>query len=223
MTGKHSVVYALLCVLYLAAMPFEPFAFHFLLKAAPIALLIGLGLSKLVKSNSNFPLLALGALMFSAAGDILIEFNFLYGLLAFAGAQLSYASLFYRYRQSPQHHMLALSLLTIIFVAIGYVLASSAGDMAGFILFYAFSIYCMAASALLASKASRLILAGALTFVVSDALIGFSRFIMPFAYSGLLIMVTYYLAQYLLFKGILELVNVDSGRNATTRIHSSSV
>ena len=223
MTRMHTATYALLCVLYLLAMQFEPFPFHVLVKAAPIALLIGFGIKAYGRNQCGFPIVAIGALVFSAAGDIFIEFTFLYGLLAFAGAQLCYASVFYRYRQSPRQYVLSLSLLTLIFVTIGYVLAQAAGEMAGFILFYAFSIYCMAATALLASNASRLILIGALIFVVSDALIGISRFIVPFAYSGLLIMVTYYLAQFFLFKGILELVNVDSGRNASPHVHSSPV
>ena len=45
---------------------------------------------------------------------------------------------------------------------------------------------------------SVLIAPAALLFLISDASLALNRFVSPFPYSGLLIMITYYLAQFLI-------------------------
>ena len=49
-----------------------------------------------------------------------------------------------------------------------------------------------------------LILFGALLFILSDALLAYNRFVNPIAYSGVWIMATYMIAQYLITMGGIE-------------------
>jgi hypothetical protein len=50
----------------------------------------------------------------------------------------------------------------------------------------------------------RLILFGALFFVISDAALAFNKFVEPYPFAGILIMSTYMIAQYLITMGAIE-------------------
>jgi uncharacterized membrane protein YhhN len=50
----------------------------------------------------------------------------------------------------------------------------------------------------------RLILLGAVFFVISDAALAFNKFVEPYSFAGILIMSTYMLAQYLITMGAIE-------------------
>ncbi len=50
----------------------------------------------------------------------------------------------------------------------------------------------------------RLILFGAMFFLISDSLLAYNKFVQPFNYANLLIMATYMIAQYLITIGAVE-------------------
>lgn len=50
----------------------------------------------------------------------------------------------------------------------------------------------------------RLIYWGALFFVISDSALAYNKFVEPFSFSGVLIMATYMIAQYLITLGAIE-------------------
>ena len=50
----------------------------------------------------------------------------------------------------------------------------------------------------------RLIYFGALFFVISDSALAYNKFVEPFSFSGVLIMATYMIAQYLITLGAIE-------------------
>ncbi|WP_428819479.1 lysoplasmalogenase [Microbulbifer sp. MCCC 1A16149] len=176
------------------------------LKIVPIALLAGLAARHLHGLDRA---LALAALAFSATGDVLlaIEFpnHFLFGLGAFLLAQLTYAGNFLRGAQaSSRHFALRGAAVVLAALLLARQVLPAAGEMALPVVFYIMAIVTMALSAAAHRSGSSLLFAGAVTFMVSDALIALNRFVAPVAMAGTWIMLTYYLAQALLVLGLVR-------------------
>jgi uncharacterized membrane protein YhhN len=83
------------------------------------------------------------------------------------------------------------------------------------VIFYAAVILSMVAAAInRMERVNRIsyiaVLCGAILFVISDSLISINKFYAPFRYSGIAIMSTYILAQYLIVYGIVKQDNSRS-------------
>ena len=61
----------------------------------------------------------------------------------------------------------------------------------------------MAITTLLSTKSNQWLIIGGLSFVLSDSLIGLDKFYQPIVGAHYFIMVSYYFAQFALFKGFL--------------------
>lgn len=160
----------------------------------------------------------MGALLFSATGDVLLALSFddqfAFGLGAFLIAHLFYISLFGAIRQpnlfnawpSNQHTTNGLRIILLVFVVamMGFVLPK-AGTLAIPVVVYMLVIFVMAWKAINLKPSSVVLIIGALTFVVSDSAIAINKFVVHIPYESWVIMVTYYLAQYLLVFGFLSL------------------
>jgi uncharacterized membrane protein YhhN len=155
-----------------------------------------------------------GALACSTLGDVLLELNGLFvpGLGAFLGAHLCYATLFAR--DWPGLARLTVRqrvLLGVLFVASATLTAwlwPGLGHLAVPVLLYISALTTMAALAIAADTQYPGIAWGALLFVVSDSLIGVTRFRAPVPPGDYLVWGTYYIAQCSLVLGFL------SGRSA---------
>lgn len=153
--------------------------------------------------------LALGA---SALGDLALsrpgERAFLAGMVAFGLAHLVYVGLFVAAGGLPRWDP-ALLAVAVTLAAIGFWLgrlyASQAGNLAWPVRGYVTLIVVMAVTAVFvpAGPGAWLIHAGALTFVVSDAILGQREFLRR-SWPGqeIAIWAAYYIAQVLLFAGI---------------------
>ena len=174
------------------------------LKALPIALL---GLLALQQLQGLTRTLTLAALCFSALGDVLLalEFaqQFVFGLGAFLVAQLLYAANFLRAADFRSRRF-ALRGLPVLAAALllAQLLLPAAGELAAAVMVYLAAILAMALSAAAHRGDSALLFAGALTFMVSDALIAVNKFLFPLPLAGTAIMFTYYGAQMMLLYGI---------------------
>ena len=176
------------------------------LKIVPIALLAVLARRELSGTTRTLILVALG---FSALGDVLLALDFpnqfVFGLGAFLLAQLTYASSFLRAAQfrSRRFALRGLAVATAAALLAKQVLPG-AGELALPVLFYMGAIVTMALSAAAHRSGSSLLFAGAVTFLVSDALIALNRFVQPVTLAGTWIMLTYYAAQVLLVMGTIR-------------------
>lgn len=183
----------------------------------PILLLFYvLHLSKPYTAFQKGIMLALGL---SFLGDVLLirgsePLFFMMGLAAFLGAQLTYTRNFLRnqgvkpglLRTKPWWAVPVLALGTGIY---GY-LFPGLGDM-----WLPVLVYVLAISAMVLAVVNRLpwsgpvaagwLLAGALYFLLSDALLAINKFGAPFPLAGFGVMLTYILAQYALVKGCLAM------------------
>jgi len=181
-------------------------------KPLALLLLIGLALQRwraLGLRPSCGGLLAAG-LVFSLAGDVFLLFEgfFIAGLVAFLLAHICYIGLF---RQVvgwfPRRAALAATLLAgaamyaFLFPHLGPVLKVAVAA-------YTLVIALMAAQAIgraavLGDRASRGVAAGAVFFMVSDALLAINRFAMPLPLAQFWVLGSYYVAQLLIARNIL--------------------
>ena len=156
------------------------------------------------------------ALFFSWVGDVLLMFDkydpvfFMAGLAGFLAAHVTYI-LYFRKIVSDRPSFLKKRpvMLLAVFVYVFellYILWPDLGGMRIPVLVYAIVIGTMLSFALwqygkLEEKTARLYMGGAFFFVLSDTLLAINKFKRELPLAGILIMVTYILAQYMLAKG----------------------
>ena len=159
------------------------------------------------------------ALALGATGDFLLgvhrlgpldaEKLFLLGLGAFLVGHLVYIALFCRFLPSnwARHSFLRELAMIAVLATLGLVLAMlqhSLGPLLIPVVVYALVLATMAITALLAEFGNPLSAIGGLCFVASDAMLAIDKFHGPFAGHWPLIWTTYYLAQLLIFLGVVR-------------------
>ena len=142
---------------------------------------------------------------------------FLLGLGSFLLAHVAYAFAFVKSTINEEVKFSWLKLLPFL-ALIGIllpILARDAGDMTLPVVVYGIVIVGMLFVSFLrkgetSESSFRSTFAGAAAFILSDALIGWTKFVAPIEYGQVLIMSTYCLAQYLIITGIIEHNNSQS-------------
>ena len=151
------------------------------------------------------------SLLFSSVGDVLLDIPgekmFLFGLVSFLIAHILYIVLFARnfprpLKSGPTQKLIIVAVL-IYSIVMTVWLWPGLGDLSGPVIFYICAITAMVITAALAGFKSRLILAGALLFFLSDSLIAINKFKFPIKYNDYLVWSTYYAAQFLITIGFL--------------------
>jgi uncharacterized membrane protein YhhN len=170
------------------------------------------------------------ALFFSWVGDVLLMFDgsdplfFILGLSSFLIAHVFYIIFFHqlRVRQQIRSNAWLMVAVVIYYAALMYWLSPYLGDMALPVRIYGIVISFMLMLALHMSRSGdrasgRLLIAGAVLFVISDTLLAINKFYGAFEYAGVLIMITYGFAQYFLVNGALRIARTQStGRDSLT-------
>ncbi|MCG2613914.1 lysoplasmalogenase [Terrimonas sp. NA20] len=162
------------------------------------------------------------ALLFSWGGDVLLMFQgrnslfFLSGLASFLIAHIFYIIFFHQIKKREQ---IRSRFWTALVVAVYYsvlitLLNPWLGEMRLPVRIYGLVISFMFLLALhmiyLGDKiAGRLMVAGALLFVMSDSVLAINKFYQPVPAADLVIMLTYGLAQYLLVRGAAKVLSVE--------------
>ncbi len=158
----------------------------------------------------------LGGLFFSLLGDVFLMFSggFLFGLGAFLVAHLCYISTFILDNQgfvfSKRDRFVAVfAIFAYGIVFLSTILPKVASTLQIPILAYGLTIMTMLLTALNRWKSVvkisfQWVFIGAILFVLSDSLIAISRFVQPFPMSGVAIMLTYAVGQFLIVEGVLK-------------------
>jgi len=155
-----------------------------------------------------------GALVFSWLGDVLLLFEsrsslyFILGLSSFLLAQVAYTVFFQKLRRAGAIGFNALYMaIALVYCAILITfLFPHLGPMKLPVLVYGLVISLMLAVAmhlgrLPQKKAAVSIVLGAIFFVLSDSLLAINKFYTSFAGAGLLVMITYGMAQFFIVRG----------------------
>ena len=184
-------------------------------KALIMPVLMILFLKKLNPLTNRLHSLLFAGLFFSWAGDVVLEFSknsanmFILGLVCFLLAHIMYFTVFVI---TPGKNCILTNRLYLLLPVIiyGAVLVSylypDLADMRLPVILYALVILTMLTGAInRREKVNRgsyyLVLAGAILFVISDSVIAINKFSHQFASSGIVIMSTYIVAQYLIVEG----------------------
>lgn len=170
--------------------------------------------------SANKRWLLLTGLLFSFLGDVFLLFDesnalfFIFGLLSFLLTHIFYILFFLSIKRkntsilSKKPYLL---LLVIIYTgSLLYLLIPHLGALIAPVIIYAVVLSSMFVCSLLLynnidKKAAMLFIAGAAFFVASDSLLAINKFYAPVAYSGLFIMSTYCIAQYLIVKAFIQM------------------
>lgn len=182
-------------------------------------LLIFFFISQTTDFNSSLKKWMILALLFSWAGDVLLMFDsvspnfFIFGLVSFLLAHISYIVLFDLVRLKEK---LRQSLLPLLPIAIYYFLLVSflqphLGEMKRPVSIYGLIICIMLSFAtdlwrLKDRSASFPVILGALLFISSDSILAINKFYKSFEYAGIAIMSTYGTAQLLMTLGAVKYI-----------------
>jgi uncharacterized membrane protein YhhN len=172
--------------------------------------------------NSNLKVWVFLALFFSWAGDIFLLFEergsnfFLMGLSAFFAAQVFYIVFFHniRMREYIRGNALLLLLVIVYYSILVSVLSPYLGKMILPVRIYGVVLSFMLMLAMHTmlgknKKAALWMMIGAILFVASDSLLAFNKFFSAFDYAGLVIMLTYGLAQLFITEGAVKHINSE--------------
>ncbi|QPH40392.1 lysoplasmalogenase [Pedobacter endophyticus] len=159
-------------------------------------------------------------LVFALIGDYLLMYQsqtsgyFMFGLAAFLICHVYYIRAFVLDHKSNPHlknsfFLWAVGALVIFCVGLFFYLQPFLGAMQFAVLMYAIIITVMAIMAVnrygkVNILSYKLILFGALFFLLSDSVLAVNKFARPIPQSGILIMATYMIAQYLIVYGTIE-------------------
>jgi uncharacterized membrane protein YhhN len=163
------------------------------------------------------------ALLFSWAGDVLLLFEavhtnyFIFGLTAFLLAHIFYILFFEKIIRQERRKKKYVFLLpvSLYYGGLMYLLLPHLGSMKVPVLLYGIVICYMLLQALQLAgiknrQAATAIIAGAVFFVISDSLLALDKFYHPFAFSGILVMMTYGVAQFFLIAGAVKYPSTDT-------------
>ena len=207
MSKAISIIFYTLAIIYILLMNQLPILLAVVAKSAPIFLLlvpIWLSLSGKLRAGMII------AILFSAGGDILLALDgaigdfFVPGLASFLMAQVTYAILFWQHcRFNSQRQWLAAGYIPIAFILAWFILPAS-GELLIPVTAYLIAISSMVLGAAFCNRPWQWLFVGASTFALSDSLIAINKFIQPLPYASVAIMVTYYLAQYMIVSGMIK-------------------
>jgi len=172
------------------------------------------------------------ALVFSWLGDVLLLLDkqfktlFIYGLIAFLVAHIFYIFYFWQIRKANNPEKLPNPLIFV--VVAGYsltlfaVVAPNVQNLLIPVAIYALIISTMLGASLAAFEFgkqafAKICVAGTLLFLLSDSILAINRFVAPFEYAPIFIMLTYAVAQLLITEGSLR--NLKNISHRGHRVH----
>ena len=188
-------------ILYIFFIPEVPVGVMIVFKLIPMALIIYYAFLQIPYLNKRIHTLIFLGLLFSIAGDGSIIISFVGGLSAFLIAHIFYIFGFLRASRFTITRVSFIIILLPYSIWIGYRIIPSliAGNMEYLIIpviIYITAIAIMGITAMLTGNLFAI--AGSILFIISDSVLAWNEFIAPISNSRLLIMGTYYTAQFLI-------------------------
>ena len=211
--------FIVILTVHLAGMVLKIKLVEYVSKPMIVVLLIFYFLSQTNKINSGYKRWILAALFFSCAGDVLLLLQqndslfFLLGLSAFLSAHIFYIVFFQhvRVKEKVPLNLWLLFIVVIYYAALITFLSPHLGDMKLPVRIYGIviSIMFMLAMHMLVIKnkiAGKWMMTGALLFVISDSVLAVNKFYHSFEIAGVVIMLTYGLAQLFIVEGAIKYI-----------------
>jgi len=198
-------IFAAFAIIFIATLPFKPYPGNFVIKAIPAISLSALALVTVSGSRGK---LLFASLLLCAAGDVALEIGaeqyFIIGLGFFLIAQIMFIVTFSKDFKMQKSRIPIIAILAVYALAMAIVMTPSLREMAIPVYSYLVVITLMGIFAALRAARNKLTLYGAVSFIVSDSIIAINKFMMPVPAADYLVMVTYYLALFLITFGYLK-------------------
>lgn len=223
MKQKHwKFLFAITLAGDIAAIQLNNELLQFVCKPLIVPALVGYFATQTKAVAAGFRKWILRALLFSWAGDVLLMFVttnekfFLAGLASFLLAHIFYIIFFHkvRFKEKIKSQVWTLVVVVLYYVGLIYLLSPYLLHMKLPVRIYGIviSFMCMLAMHMLYinnKKAGLWMMMGALLFVISDSVLAINKFYQPFQTAGIIIMLTYGLAQLFIVKGAAKYINSD--------------
>lgn len=199
--SQWQLVFLISAIVFILSTLFKPYPFSWLVKIVPIVILI----AYTSQMNSTvIPRLFVVGLVFSMFGDFILDNDrqagFLYGLGAFFIAHIFYISSLGKWNIRSKSAIISIGVcIYISFMA--YLILPHLGSMLLPVVAYFLILVLMCFSTLFCRRSNIWLVLGGISFLVSDSVIGLNKFYTHVPYSSLLIMTSYYFAQYALVLG----------------------
>lgn len=216
-------IVGLICIILLNQSIFWP---GFIAKALIIPVLMILFFVNINLLTHRLHIFMFTGLLFSWAGDVVLELSknndnlFIGGLACFLLAHIMYLTTFFLSpgKNSILNNRFYLLIPVLIYgvILVSYLYADLAGMRLPVVL-YTIVILSMLTGALnriekVKKVSFYLVLAGAILFVISDSVIALNKFVHQFDSSGIVIMSTYIIAQYLIVTGYIFQFKPEAGK-----------
>lgn len=213
MSKKFTLLFIIILLADIAALHFPDLPWlRYITKPAIVgSLIIWLALQKFELARLKHYLMA--GLIFSLTGDVLLmfvrnsEYYFLFGLLVFLLAHICYILAFLRRGYlKPSHLPLGIILVTAYALFIYWNISNGLGEDKPYVVAYMLILWLLAVTAFMRKsyvplRSYQFVLAGALSFMLSDSLLAWDKFNESIPLGGIAIMATYGIAQYCLIRG----------------------
>lgn len=212
-------MYVSFLVVHLTGIYLDNEALKYFSKPLLVILLIAYFLLQTRIWNDSLKQWIITALFFSWVGDILLMFQekdqifFLLGLSSFLLSQIFYIKFFHsvRVRENIKSSILLFFIVVIYYAGLIFLLSPYLGKMKLPVQIYGIVISFMFLLALhmlfIKNKtAGRMMMNGALLFVLSDSILAINKFFQPFEMAGIIIMLTYGIAQLLITEGAIKYI-----------------
>lgn len=198
-------IFGAFAVLFIGLLSFEPYPGNFVIKAIPA---ISLAVLALIAISGSRGKLLFVSLLFCAAADIALEVAagkyFVAGLGLFLIAHILFIVTFSRDFKFQKSKIPVIILLIVYSKMMAFVLTPSLKEMAMPVYIYMTAIMLMGIFAALRASKNDFTLYGAISFIVSDSVLAINKFMMPVVAVDYVVMITYYLALFLIVYGFLR-------------------
>ncbi|MDZ7688782.1 MAG: lysoplasmalogenase [Halobacteriales archaeon] len=189
---------------YILLAPSEPLVLSLFLKALPMFLIIAYAVLLLPDDGLRVQYLVVGGLIFCVVGDVTLHW-FVVGLTAFLVGHVFYAVGFFTRARVTRLGLVSSVPFAVYALVVGtFLITALLGDgdteLVVPVAVYLAVVTTMAWSAVLTGN--RRAVAGSLLFVASDTVLSWNMFVEPLPFSGAIVMVTYYSAQYLIASSV---------------------
>ncbi len=198
-------IFAVFAVLFIGLLPFEPYTGNFVIKAIPA---LSLAILAFIAISGSRGKLLFVSLLLCAAADIALELAggkyFVAGLGLFLIAHIFFIITFTRDFKIQESRIPVIVLIVVYSIMMAFVLTPSLKEMAIPVYVYMTAITLMGIFASLRAAKNDFTLYGAISFIVSDSIIAVNKFMMPVPAADYVVMITYYLALFLIVFGFLR-------------------
>lgn len=217
MNNNKTLIFIILAISYILSILIKPYSFSWLVKILPILFLITVAWQHCKFRNESQPhrvaIFFITGLLFSSCGDFLLDNNtedwFIFGLGAFFIAHVCYLITLRPFNIRLTNKRAAILGIYLAFGLMMFLkLIDGLGELFIPVLAYMTVLLLMALATVFTHRSNAWLVAGGISFVLSDSLIGFDKFNSPILLNHVWVMCSYYFAQYALVKGYLRSLEI---------------